>query len=170
MKYEKYNMKKLPKRLQAIADCIENGAAVADIGTDHGKLPVYLALKGTAQRIIASDISEGSLNAARALTAKHNVTNKIEIIHAPGLSALKSTDANTIVISGVGGETIINILQETPWVKDKYLKLILQPQTKLELLREYLQTNGYEINEEKTVLDRGREYKILLTSTRKEID
>jgi len=159
-------MRKLPKRLQAIADCIETGAFIADIGTDHGKLPVYLAQKGTANRIIASDISEGSLCAARRLAEKHEVTDKIELVHAPGLSKLTPADVNTIVIAGVGGETIINILTEAPWttdaVKINKLRLILQPQTKQSLLQDYLTKSGMTIKEEKSVLDRGREYKILL--------
>jgi len=159
-------MKKLPERLQAIADCIKNGAAVADIGTDHGKLPVYLALTGTARRIIASDISGGSLNAARTLAAKHNLTDKIELICAAGLSALKPTDVDTIVIAGVGAETILGILKDAPWVEDKVksksLKLILQPQTKLDVLVEFLYNYGYTIKECKSVRDKGREYKILV--------
>jgi len=157
---------KLPKRLQEVADCIKNGASVADIGTDHGKLPVYLAQTGKAKRIIASDISEGSLNAARSLISKHNIADKIEIRLAPGLNNLTQADVDTIVIAGVGGETIIGILKDAPWttnaVLSKKLKLILQPQTKINLLRDYLINCELSIKEEKSVLDRGHEYKILL--------
>jgi len=159
-------MKKLPERLQVIADCIKNGANVADIGTDHGMLPVYLAKTGIANRIIASDISEGSLAAARSLVIKHDLIEKIEIVHAPGLDSLTSCDVDTIIIAGVGGETIISVLSDAPWVIDAVLDgkmlLILQPQTKYDLLCKYLTDCGLSIKEEKSVLDRGREYKILL--------
>ncbi|MCL2628022.1 MAG: class I SAM-dependent methyltransferase [Oscillospiraceae bacterium] len=158
-------MRKLPNRLQCIAAFIDDEANVADIGTDHGLLPVYLTQTGKTRRLIASDISEGSLSAARRLAVKYGVTDKIEFIQADGLTALSPQDADIIVIAGVGGETIISILDKTPWVEDAVqngsLKLILQPQTKLEVLCDYLKNYRYVIKEEKTVLDRGREYRIL---------
>lgn len=159
-------MRKLPNRLQCIAESIKNGSSVADIGTDHGLLPVYLVKTDKVRRIIASDISEGSLYAARSLAAKHNLTDKIEIIRASGLSHLTATDVDTIVIAGVGGETIINILSDSPWFKEAILSgslsLILQPQTKINLLFEYLISCGLTVTKEITARDRGREYKILL--------
>ena len=159
-------MRKLPNRLQAIADYIENGAAVADIGTDHGLLPVYLALTNKAHRIIASDISAGSLESARRLATRHNVTGQIEFKHTSGLDTLLPADIDTIIIAGVGGETIISILQTAGWVtgevKNNNLKLILQSQSKLDVLKEYLYNCGYTIKEEKSVADKGRKYKILL--------
>jgi len=152
---------KLPARLQAIADFIEARASVADIGTDHGFLPVYLAQTGLARRIIASDMSAGSLGAARRSAEKYGVSDKIEFTVAPGLAAVCETDVDTIIIAGVGGETIISILEEAPWTKTGK-KLILQPQTKKDELLGFLNEQGYIIIETKQQQDRGRTYTVLL--------
>ena len=159
-------------------------ANVADIGTDHGFLPVYLAQTGIARRIVASDISSGSLASAKRSAEKYGVTGKIEFLHAPGLDGISvpssevmtpgednhlsrpDTAIDTVVIAGVGGETIADILTDASWTAGAAsggkLKLILQPQTKLEKLREYLRKGGYALKDEKTVLDRGRTYTILI--------
>jgi len=152
---------KLPDRLQAIADLIDGGASVADIGTDHGFLPVYLAQTGARRGIIASDKSAGSLKAARRSAEKYCVTDKITFIVAPGLTGIDESEADTIVIAGVGGETIIGILEETPWTKNGK-RLILQPQTKIDLLLDYLSENGYEILGTRRVSDKGRTYTVML--------
>jgi len=154
---------KLSGRLQTIADFIEEGAAVADIGTDHGFLPVFLAQTGRASRIIASDMSAGSLMAARRSAGKYDVGEKIEFIVAPGLSGVSEADVDTIVIAGVGGETIIGILEGAPWTK-KGKRLILQPQTKKAELLGFLYENGYTVLETAQTQDRGREYTVLLVT------
>ena len=154
---------KLPKRLQAIADFIESSSKVADIGTDHGKLPVYLAQTGISDRIIASDISAGSLAAAIRTAEKYEVTEIIDFINAPGLTGIDESDIDTIVIAGVGGETIIEILKETSW-STHGKRLILQPQTKKDELFSYLEQNMPEtVFDIKTVTDRGRAYIIILS-------
>ena len=152
---------KLKARLQAVASFIEDGASVVDVGTDHGYLPVYLAQNGLARRIIASDSSAMSLESARRSAAKYGVTEAISFIAAPGLSGVGEEDADTVVIAGVGGETIVGILEDAPHIK-RGIRFILQPQTKIELLRRWLQDNGYHIAEEKQASDRGREYTVLL--------
>jgi len=152
---------KLSKRLQTIADLILPGAKIADIGTDHGYLPVYLALNNQTKRIIASDISAGSLQSAKRSAEKYNVLEKITLIHAPGLESIAETDADTIVISGVGGETIIEILRDAPWTKNGK-RLILQPQTKIRKLYDFLSENGYKVREERHTCDRGRTYTVIL--------
>ena len=159
---------KLSERLMAIIDCIDKQAAVADIGADHGYLPVYLAQTGLACRIIASDISAGSLDTARRNAARFNVTDKIEFFHAAGLDCVTHNDVDTIVIAGVGGETILGILTDAPWTVEASakgkLKLILQPQTKLDVLKSFLHDNDYTLTKQVTVRDRGREYTVLVVS------
>jgi len=154
-------IKKLPVRLQTIADMIKSGAAVIDVGTDHGYLPVYLAQTGIARRIVASDISAGSLGAARRTAEKYDLSDMIEFIVAPGLAGVGETDVDTIVIAGVGGETIIGILEDAPWTKNGH-RLILQPQTKLAELRGFLENNGYIIHDTKQARDKGRDYTVIL--------
>jgi tRNA (adenine22-N1)-methyltransferase len=152
---------KLPHRLGAIVDFIDDGADVADIGTDHGLLPVYLALSGLARRIIASDISVGSLEAARRSAAKYAVTDKITFINAPGLNGVTWYDIDIIVIAGLGGETIVSILSEAPWTKCQGVKLLLQPQSKIDVLSRFLYDNDYTVNRIKSITDRGRQYTIM---------
>jgi len=152
---------KLPRRLSALAEFISVNAVVADIGTDHGLLPVYLALTGHARQVFASDISESSLDAARRLAAKYKVSDKITFINAPGLDGIAQSDTDTIVIAGLGGETIVDILTKTPWQKPLNIKLILQPQSKLYILARFLYNNEYTILQTKTVIDKRRQYTIL---------
>ena len=145
-----------------VAGFIKEGALVADIGTDHGHIPVYLAQNGIAHRIIASDMSAGSLSAARRSALKYGVEDKISFVVAPGLEGIGETEVDTIVIAGVGGETIIGILADAPWTKRFGISLILQPQTKIAELCAWLRDNGYIIRDEETMRDRGRSYTVFL--------
>ena len=153
---------RLSNRLGAVAAFIEEGAAVADVGTDHGLLPVYLALNGLARRIIASDISAGSLLAARRSASRYGVGDMVTFIAAPGLAGVRESDVDTVVIAGVGGETIIDILSGAPWLKPCGVKLILQPQTKIGELCGWMRDNGYIILDAALALDKGRFYVAML--------
>lgn len=150
----------------AIAGCIDEGASVADIGTDHGFLPVYLAQTGRARKIIASDLSLGSLSSARHSASRYGVTEAVEFRQADGLDGICENDVDTVVIAGVGGETILDMLSRAPWTvgaaRNGRLKLILQAQTKLDVLRDFLRDMGYNISSEQAVVDRGREYVIIV--------
>jgi len=156
--------KKLSERLKALADYIDDGASVADIGTDHGFLPVYLAQAGLVKSIFASDISRASLDSAKQAAADAGVSEAITFIFAPGLDGISPTDVDTVIIAGLGGETILSILMDAPWTGRSGIKLILQPQSKIELLCRFLYDNGYLINETKSVLDKGKRYTILYVS------
>jgi len=159
---------RLTGRLKTICGYINDGASVADIGTDHGFLPVYLAQTGIARCIIASDISAGSLESACNSAAKYGVTEKIIFITAPGLDcipAAKETgimEVDTIVIAGMGGETISSILENALWTKKSGIRLILQPQSKISTLCRFLYDNGYVISSTKTALDKGRRYTVIV--------
>jgi len=155
----------LTNRLRTLADLIDIGASVADIGADHGYLPIYLAQNSIAIRIIASDISAASLSAARRFAGEYNVTESITFMVTPGLNGITEADADTIVIAGMGGETILQILENAPWTKNKTVKLILQPQSKIDLLCRFLYDNGYEIKETKSVVDKGKSYTVIVVET-----
>jgi len=155
---------KLPDRLKALADYIDKGSVVADIGTDHGYLPVYLAQTGLAERIIASDISAGSLEAARRSAARYKVAESIEFIVAPGLNGITQSDVDTIVIAGLGGETIVDILKDAAWTRTQNIKLVMQPQSKIDVLCRFLYDSGYAIKDTKTVPDRKRRYTVIHAS------
>jgi len=152
---------KLSARLRAISEFIDDGASVADIGTDHGLLPVYLAQTGLAGRIFASDISAASLDAAYRSASEYNVTDLITFIAAPGLDGISPAEVDTIIIAGLGGETILSMLTNASWTKDNGIKLILQPQSKVDLLCRFLYDHGYSILETKSVIDRSKKYTII---------
>ena len=155
---------KLSDRLQVIADFIEDGAAVADIGTDHGYLPVYLAQRGTSRHIVASDVSMDSLETARNSARKHGVSDKITFVCSSGLAGKSESDTDTIVIAGLGGETIAGILRDAPWTHRPDIRLILQPQTKTSELCIYLRQCRYSLRGAKLTLDNGRIYVVMLVN------
>ena len=161
---ENQSYMKLSKRLQTIADLIENGASVADVGTDHGYLPVFLAQKGNAKKIIASDINEAPLAVACRSATAAGVSDKISFVVAPGLDCVAPEDVDTIVIAGMGGEMIVSILKAAPWTKSDRKKLILQPQSKLDILFRFLYNEGYKIKLIKQVPDKNKRYTIILIS------
>jgi len=153
---------RLPERLLAVAEFIEKGAAVADIGTDHGYLPVYLAQNGLARFIIASDISAGSLKSALRSATDYGVADKITFIAAPGLQGVSDTEVDTVVVAGLGGETIADILISSPWTKNRDARLILQPQSKKIELCAFLLENGYCLLDARLACDNNRFYVVLL--------
>ena len=155
------NTVKLSDRLKTIAGFIEKGATVADIGTDHGYLPAYLAQTKHAGSIIASDISAASLGSAQRTAIKHCVDEQIRFVAAPGLDGLSEESADTIVIAGMGGETIAGIVGKAPWTKRRGTTLVLQPQTKASALCCWLSENGYAINEAALTRDKGRYYLVM---------
>jgi len=155
-------MIKLSKRLKAIVDEIPYGAAVIDVGTDHGLIPVFLALNSRASAVAASDIHPDPLQKAVILAEEKEVSDKIRFSVCDGLAAFTSADADCVVIAGMGGEVMVHILSEAPWTRDNTI-LILQPQTKADALRFWLTQNGYRILREKLVEDAGRIYPVLVS-------
>ena len=155
---------KITPRLRAVASFVKKCKTVADIGTDHGFIPVYLIQNGLCENAIASDINIGPLNSAVKTAQTHGVSDKIEFVHAPGLEGISDGAADTVIIAGMGGETIIGILSEAEWLKAHRTHVILQPQSKLENLADFLSDNGYEVLGAKLVKDAGRLYIVLSIS------
>jgi len=155
---------KLTKRLLTLVELIEKGASVADVGTDHGHLPVYLAQSGFVKRIFATDISAASLAAAQRSAKDFDISEAITFIIAPGLDGIAPADVDTIIIAGLGGETIISIIENAPWTKNQNVTLILQPQSKIDLLCRFLYDNGYEILQTKSILDKKKYYTVILAT------
>ena len=153
---------KLTKRLGLIASYIDKGAAVIDIGTDHGMLPIYLAQNGHARRIIATDINDGPLSAAHRNAAEYNVRDKIKFVLTPGLCGIGEDEADTVVIAGMGGENIAEIIDDAPWLKSRGMRLILQPQTKVGELCRRLSAGGYIIRDAALAYEGGRFYIVIL--------
>ncbi len=150
----------LQPRLQMLADLVPEGARLADIGTDHGYLPVWLLQRGRIRTAIAADIGEEPLYHARRTALEYGIGG-VDFRLCDGLRGIGAQETDTIVIAGMGGETIAHILQASPWTADGAHILLLQPMTKVEQLRLWLPENGYRIAGERLVQDKDFLYTIL---------
>lgn len=141
-------------RLQQCCAFIPKGAVVADVGCDHGYLSIYLLKKGIAARVIASDINEQPLRSAMANASRFGVDERISFYLSDGAVNIPK-DFSHMVCAGMGADTMISILERSPWLKDSRYTLILQCQSKTPMLRRYLWDNGFSISRE-TALKDGR--------------
>lgn len=136
----------LDSRLSLAASFVRHGSVVADIGTDHAYLPIYLMLSGISKAAIAADINEGPLERARLNCLRYNITDNITFCLADGLQSLPLSELGVtdIVICGMGGELIASIINASDYVKDPSVRLVLQPMSQAAKLREYLAKNGFK--------------------------
>ena len=148
------------KRLEKIAAYIQSGVGIIDVGTDHGYLPVALCQRGYEGNIIASDINEAPLELAKKNARHAGVDDKIKFLLSDGLDDCDGDKIDTIVIAGMGGDTICGILDRSEWYMDSRYKLIFQPMTKAEILRYWLVNNGFGICDEALVQDCGTLYQV----------
>ncbi|MFA5524624.1 MAG: class I SAM-dependent methyltransferase [Tissierellales bacterium] len=155
---------KLSPRLQAIADFVSIGAQVADIGTDHGYIPVYLVMNKISSKIIATDINIGPLRNASSYINKKNYGDNIETRLGNGLDCLLPNEVDTIVIAGMGGLLITEIIENSANITETVQYFILQPMAASEELRRYLYSNKYIIIDEKLAKEGNKLYEILLVT------
>ena len=144
----------LSDRLLCCADHIAPGARVADIGCDHGYLGIHLLKNNIASHVIAADINEGPLNAAVFNAEKYGVRDRMQFFLSDGVRNIPR-DFDTMVCAGMGGDTMISILEAAPWLKEGNYRLILQCQSKRPELRKYLGEHGWFVRDE-AVLKDGR--------------
>lgn len=160
-------MIKLDERLKIAAGEVRHGKKVADIGTDHAYLPAYLIENGICPSAIAADIGIGPLeNAKKVVSTSPLLNEKIELRLSDGLEKVSSEEADDIVIAGMGGILISEILAKAPWVKSEEKRLILQPMSHAEDVRRYLCENGFEIIKEKASTDGKHNYIIIVAEFR----
>lgn len=152
---------KLNERLMTAVQFVREGSKLADIGTDHGYLPIFLILEGRISFAIAADINKGPLDKADENIHKYSLDGKIKTALCDGLTRIDKREVDDIAIFGMGGELIVKILDEAPWLKDTSKRLILQPMTHPEKLRKYLADNGYRIIGEALSFDRGKIYQTI---------
>lgn len=150
----------LSNRLKAIASYVDKCNVVADIGTDHGYIPIYLLKKKVCAKAIASDINKGPLEKAKLNISFENLSDKIKCLLGPGLAPLKKGEVNGVIIAGMGGNLIRDILVSDIEKIKLYDFLILQPAQNPEVLREYLYNNGYQILDEDLIKDEGKYYEL----------
>ncbi len=150
----------LSPRLQACAELVSDGAFLCDVGTDHAMLPIVQHEVRRIRGAIAADISEGPLRSAKRSIAKYRKEHCIHTCLSDGLVAVPREGITDIVIAGMGGETMVHILSHCPWSL-LGIRLVLQPQSKAALLRQWLATNGFVIEKEHCVRDGKFLYTVL---------
>ena len=148
----------LSQRLSSVASMVTAGNCLADVGTDHGYVPIYLYERQIIPHAIAMDVNKGPLERARVHIAEYGFQNKIETRLSDGLAALKPGEADSVTIAGMGGPLIIRILSAYPEVTASLKELILQPQSEISEVRVWLGEQGYEIVEEHMVFEDGKYY------------
>ena len=142
--------------MRFIASLIKKGSNVADIGTDHAYLPIYLIEHNLAKKVVAVDINEGPLHKA-ANNIKKN--KNIMVLQSDGLEKLEPSDFDTLVIAGMGGETIAGIL-DSEKINSEHI-LILQPSSKTERLLDFLNKNGFSVLSQQIIKSCGRYYPVI---------
>lgn len=153
---------KLTNRLLKIANLVTPNKRLADIGTDHGYIPVYLLNKGVIDFAILADINKGPLENARSEVNRNKLQEKVDLRLGSGIEVLKKGEVDEIIIAGMGGILIADLLEANKEVAHNTEKLILQPMQAQEELRIYLLNNGYEILDECLEKEDFRLYEIIV--------
>ena len=156
----------MSNRLELIASLAKNGVGVADVGTDHAYIPIMMRKSGYKGNIIAGDINECPLEKARISLENAGLSDSVELVLCDGLSGIDSSKVDTVIVAGMGGDTITGILDRglydmPEWASRSDYKLILQPVTKPEILRFWLVNNGFIITSEMQTEENGMLYQII---------
>ena len=155
----------LSKRLSAVAAMVNNCTTVADIGTDHGYIPIYLVEQKKVCRAIAMDIRKGPLQRAKEHVKLHCLDEYIELRLSDGARALTKGEAEEVVLAGMGGRLMMKIIGES---KELFLALqgfVIQPQSEYGFVRHFLEENGFAILKEDMVEEEGKYYPMMRVSS-----
>jgi len=151
----------LSKRLQRVADSVTEGSRLADVGTDHGYIPIYLVEQGTCPAAVAGDVNKGPLERAAAHVQAAGLEDRISLRLGSGLKAVDVSEVDSVVMAGMGGELICQILRDSPEFMEAGREFILQPQSEIFKVRRLLHENGYRIEGEWNLLEDGKYYVII---------
>lgn len=151
----------LSKRLYTVASAVSPGCRVADIGTDHGYIPIYLVKNKYAPRAFAMDVNQGPLERAREHIQEEGLTSQIETRLSNGLLQLEPEEVDAVVIAGMGGSLICRILETSPEFLQTGKELILQPQSEWFKVRHLLHRRGYSIKKEWFLEEEGKYYVVI---------
>ena len=155
----------MSNRLDYIYNLIpKDSHGVADIGTDHGIIPVRLIQNGFSNTVVASDLRQSPLDKAIQAAEELNISDRINFLLTDGLQGIEKYDIDTIVIAGMGGETITSILDTDYWCCAPGYNLILQPMTQTHILRFWLTNNEFKITQELLVKDEDKIYNIMMVN------
>ncbi len=151
--------KNIGSRLLMAASFVDNGKTVCDVGCDHGKLSLYLIKEKKARHIIATDINYQPLQKAIDLFETHHLSHSADFLCTDGLQGIENTDDIThVVIAGLGGQTMSDVIDGAEFIKKQKTKLILLPAQNGHIIRKYLYENGFYIIQEKNVAEKGKYY------------
>jgi tRNA (adenine22-N1)-methyltransferase len=148
----------LSKRLHAVASLVTPGNRVADVGCDHAYTSIYLVEKALATRVIAMDVNQGPIDRAKDNIEKYGYANQIETRRSNGLEKLQENEVDSILIAGMGGVLMLQILDERQDLVKQMKELILQPQSEIYKVRQKLQDWGFLIVLENMVIEDGKYY------------
>ncbi|MBE7721508.1 MAG: SAM-dependent methyltransferase [Lacrimispora celerecrescens] len=152
---------KLSRRLETIASFVPEGSRVADIGTDHGYIPIHLVQEGKAKHAIAMDVREGPLLRARAHIQEAGLQNYVEVRLSDGLLKLEQNEADCVVIAGMGGELMIHILEEGRDLWENISCWVLSPHSELDKVRRFLEEEAFFIWRETMIKEEGKYYSVM---------
>lgn len=150
----------LSNRLKAVADMVPAGSKICDVGTDHGYIPVYLVQNKICPNAIACDINEQPLKSCEFLVRESGLTDKIKCILSNGLDSVPNDEYDTVILAGMGGELISNILSRIENKEQK--QFVINPMTHSEIVRKWLYDNGYQIKNDIVVADGKHHYCVFL--------
>ena len=161
---------RLSDRLETVVSMVRPAESAADIGTDHGHVPVELVRRGTVKRALAMDVRKGPLSRAEESVAMAGLENRIETRLSDGLEKLSPGEAEAVVIAGMGGELMIHILEQGRHMWDSVGQWILSPQSEIPKMRKWLWDNGFPVEKEEMVFEDGKFYTILSVGRKREDD
>ena len=146
------------KRMETVISMVTKGNRVADIGTDHGYVPIALVQRKWIKKAIAMDVRKGPLQKAMDNIQAYHMDEQIETRLSDGMEKLEAGEADTIIIAGMGGELMARILRDGARVLDSVQEVIVQPQSEIYKVRMQLHQMGFQIVEEKMLIDEGKYY------------
>ena len=152
---------KLSNRLEMVISFVKAGTSAADIGTDHGHVPVELVRRGIVTRAYAMDVRKGPLSKAEENVAAAGLKEKIETRLSDGVAKLRAGEAETVIIAGMGGELVIHIMEDGRHVWDTVDQWVLSPHSELHKVREWLERMGFVIAKEDMLFEEGKFYTIM---------
>lgn len=154
-------MIKISERLRTVASLVTEGNRLADIGTDHGYVPIYLLEQNKIPSAIAMDIGRGPLECAREHILRYGMGEYIQTRLSDGVAAIEPGEADSIVIAGMGGGLVMHIIESGAAVCQRAEELILQPQSELAKVRNFLEKQGYVTDAEAMVAEEGKFYPMM---------
>lgn len=160
---------KLSARLQCVASFVTPSYRLADIGTDHGYVPIYLVSNGIVPSAIAMDINKGPLERAEEHIKAEGLEDKISLRLSNGLEKLNKNEVDAVLIAGMGGALIIDILKRGKQILEGVKELILSPHSEIDEVRKYVLSNNYIITEEEMIYDASKYYVIMKCIPKDEI-